>query len=99
MTRVIVLDPREETAPVATALAPRLTSLDGKVVGLFSNRKANARELLHQVVELVGARYKLAGVVYIEKETHRRVAAPAIQALPQVMDILLQQQGCEEESG
>ncbi|MEE8290126.1 MAG: hypothetical protein V3R80_01485 [Candidatus Tectomicrobia bacterium] len=90
MTRVIVLDPREETAPVATALAPRLTSLDGKVVGLFSNRKANARELLHQVVELVGARYKLAGVVYIEKETHRRVAAPAIlNELAQRCDVVI----------
>ena len=46
MTRVIVLDPREETAPVATALAPRLTMepvLTGRVLAHVDQRRPDLR--------------------------------------------------------
>jgi hypothetical protein len=88
--RVIVLEPRQETQPAAMALAPRPANLDGKVLGLFSNRKANARELLYQMAELVGTQYRLASVCYIEKETHRRIAAPdVLEELAQRCDVVV----------
>ena len=47
-------------------------------LGLLSNRKRNARELLHLVATLVGERFHLQDIFYIEKETHRRVAPSEI---------------------
>jgi len=75
---VVILDPRDEGKPVAVSLAPRPESLEGKRLGLLSNRKPNARELLHLVATLAGERFHLQDVFYIEKETHRRVAPPEI---------------------
>ena len=75
---VVILDPRDEGEPVGTALAPRPETLGGKRLGLLSNRKRNARELLHLVATLVGERFHLQDVSYIEKENHRRVAPPEI---------------------
>jgi hypothetical protein len=49
---------------VATAaLAPRLDSLDGKRIGLWSNMKLNATELLGCVGEELAARHPIAGTV------------------------------------
>ncbi len=46
-----ILDPVQEALPSNNALAPRLTSLSGKVVGLYSNGKLNADRLLEMVAE------------------------------------------------
>jgi hypothetical protein len=44
-------------------LAPRLNGIDGKTIGLWSNNKINADELLSCVEAELRARYDLAGVV------------------------------------
>ena len=51
MPKLTVLDPVEESTSDAYTRAPRLESLEGKVVGLYANNKLKAPELL----ELVGA--------------------------------------------
>jgi hypothetical protein len=49
---------------VATAqLAPRLDTLDGKRIGLWSNRKLNAAELLSCVEAELRSRHDIAGTV------------------------------------
>lgn len=49
---------------VATAeLAPRLDTLDGKHIGLWSNRKLNADELLECVADELRSRHRIAGTV------------------------------------
>jgi hypothetical protein len=49
---------------VATAeLAPRLDTLDGKCIGLWSNRKLNADELLECVADELRSRHRIAGTV------------------------------------
>jgi hypothetical protein len=49
---------------VATAaLAPRLDSLEGKRIGLWSNQKLNATELLECVGDELRSRHRIAGVV------------------------------------
>ena len=61
--RLRVLDPTVSPAVERSGLAPRLDSLDGKVIGLYSNQKPNATRLLDLVGEQLGARYPLKGVV------------------------------------
>jgi hypothetical protein len=49
---------------VATAeSAPRLDTLDGKYIGLWSNRKLNADELLECVADELRSRHRIAGTV------------------------------------
>jgi hypothetical protein len=52
-------------APVVAtaALAPRLDTLDGKRIGLWSNMKLNASELLACVAEELRVRHQIAGTV------------------------------------
>jgi hypothetical protein len=58
-----VLDPVQEAVVDRTPVAPRLDSLDGKVLGLYSNGKLNATALLDLVAERLGAEHRLGGVV------------------------------------
>jgi hypothetical protein len=46
-----------------TALAPRLATLDGATIGLWSNGKINAAELLVACEAELRARHNIAGVV------------------------------------
>ena len=43
MTGLEVLDPTQEAIPQHAVLAPRPDTLDGKVLGLLSNSKRNAK--------------------------------------------------------
>ncbi len=54
-----VATPRHAPAP----LAPRLDTLDGKRIGLWSNMKLNANELLSCVEEELRGRHAIAGTV------------------------------------
>jgi hypothetical protein len=58
-----LVDPVVRPTATPTALAPRLTSLEGKTVGLWANRKLNSQELLHEVEAELRSRYDLAGTV------------------------------------
>ena len=62
-----VLDPTTEPEPVQAAMALRLDTLDGKVLGILDNAKPNAGKILDMVGELVAKRYNLAGVVRKQK--------------------------------
>ncbi|MDA8044368.1 MAG: hypothetical protein M0Z30_03885 [Actinomycetota bacterium] len=46
-----LLDPVQEPLGAVRALAPRLDTLNGKMLGLYSNEKLNARRLLELVSE------------------------------------------------
>jgi len=58
-----VLEPIAESVTNPESLAPRLSTLDGKVIGLYSNKKLNADRLLELVEEELKSRHELAGVV------------------------------------
>jgi hypothetical protein len=58
-----LVDPVVASAVTGAQLAPRLDTLDGKRVGLWSNRKLNADELLACVEEELRSRHAIAGVV------------------------------------
>jgi hypothetical protein len=59
-----LVDPVVVPATAAAQLAPRLRSLDGARIGLWSNQKLNANELLSCVEEELRARHRIAGVVH-----------------------------------
>ena len=61
--RLRVLDPTVSPTVERSGLAPRLDSLDGKVVGLYNNGKPNAARLLELVGEQLSERYPLRDLV------------------------------------
>jgi hypothetical protein len=56
-----VLDPVVQPTIPKASLAPRLETLEGKWIGLWSNSKINASELLDEVEAVLRARYDIAG--------------------------------------
>lgn len=63
VTRLRVLDPTEEAAIQPVRLAPRLDTLRGKVIGLYSNHKLNATKLLDMAETILKERFDLKGAV------------------------------------
>jgi len=56
-----VLDPVVEPTIPKASLAPRLDTLEGKRIGLWSNNKINTTELLDEVEAILLDRYQIAG--------------------------------------
>jgi hypothetical protein len=63
----VLYDPTAEPRILASGLAPRLQSLEGKRAGILDNRKANAGTLMRAVVERLKERYGVRDVVKREK--------------------------------
>ena len=61
--RVRVLDPVEEATIETPTLAPRLTSLHGKTIGLYSNNKLNATELMDFVEGVLHERFDVKQIL------------------------------------
>ncbi len=73
---IVTLDPRDESNSGLAMLAPRDTTLDGKVVGLFSNNKPHSVELLRMIADVMRERYSIKGVVEHNKGGHQWTAKP-----------------------
>jgi hypothetical protein len=69
-----ILDPTVLPDRAESALAPRLSALDGKVLGLLANGKVNADHLLDLVREGLEARYRVREVVARAKPSASRFA-------------------------
>jgi hypothetical protein len=70
-----VLDPVGDFALVDLKPAPRLDSLDGKVIGLYGNSKLNAEKLLDMVQGVLEERHDIAEFVrgnYSAGKVHKR---------------------------
>ena len=73
-TKLRVLDPTVEALPDSTFLAPRPEDLSGKVVGLLSNHKRNADNLLDAIYALLQDTYEFKGAVRLDKGDASRPA-------------------------
>lgn len=62
-----VIEPFGEQVIQTFDLAPRLETLDGARLGVFSNGKPNAANLLHAVRRRLEQRYQITDVVFIDK--------------------------------
>ena len=60
-------DPTAEPRIVASLLAPRLASLEGKRVAILDNTKANAGTLMVAVAKVLQKRYGVGEIVKREK--------------------------------
>ena len=78
---MILYDPTAERRTLATPLAPRLTSLVGRRVGILDNGKANAGTLMLAVVDRLKERYGVAEVVKREKPVAGPPAPEIVEAL------------------
>jgi hypothetical protein len=76
---VEILDPTWRVTDVITP-APRLTSLEGKVLGLLDNSKEKADVILTTLADRLREQFKIETVMLRRKPTYSRVATPAIIA-------------------
>jgi len=76
-------DPTAEPRAIEAKLAPRLTTLAGKRVGILDNGKANAGTLMLAVAKILQERYGVTEIIKREKP----VAGPP---KPEVLDALAQ---------
>lgn len=68
---IVALDPRDEGEQGSAILAPRPASLNGKVIGLVSNNKPHSEELLRIIADIIGAKYRIKGIVAHNKGGHQ----------------------------
>ncbi len=70
-----VLNPTVGPATGRFMLAPRLSTLSGKVLGVLWNRQPHGDQLLKAVVEELRHKYELKDVVFTDKP-YLNIAAP-----------------------
>ena len=73
-----LFDPTGEPTPTGYAAAPRLTSLDGLSIGLFSNGKVNADRLLRYTAEVFEREAGCKIVIDSGKRNASRIADPQL---------------------
>jgi hypothetical protein len=61
-----MLDPTVASPSVAGLAPDRLSTLDGKVIGLYSNTKLNAGKVLEMAAEIIQQRFTPARFVLVE---------------------------------
>jgi hypothetical protein len=87
---LITLDPRDEGVPGQTVLATRPTTLNGKVIGLFSNNKPHSEELLRMIADVISERYAIRGIVEHNKGGHQWPAKKEdLEALARQCDVAI----------
>ncbi len=69
-----VLDPTNEMKLVGAALAPRLSSLEGKTIGIVTNAKEGTRGYFTHLERLLRDEMRVADVVWRTKSNY---SAPA----------------------
>lgn len=74
MGNYTLLNPTSQSDVTEKYLAPRLESLDGKVLGLLDITKNGSDIFLDRVEELIQERYNIADVVRVKKPTFSRPA-------------------------
>jgi len=74
-------DPTAEPRVIAATLAPRLTSLAGKRIGILDNSKANAGVLMLAVARTLQERYGVGEIVKRDKPVAGPTSPEALAAL------------------
>jgi hypothetical protein len=64
--RILMLDPIVASPRTEQPAAARLTTLDGKVIGLYSNTKLNATKVLQMAADIIRERFEPARFVLVE---------------------------------
>ncbi len=73
-----LFDPTGEPTPTGFCSAPRLSSLEGLRIGLFSNGKVNADKLLRYTAEVFEKQEQCNIVIDSGKRNASRIAEPQV---------------------
>lgn len=65
---LVVLNPTTESKKNEVSLASRLSTLDGKVLGVVNNRKRNSDVFLNHLVKQLKQKYDIKDVLWIDKD-------------------------------
>ena len=84
-----VLDPTAEDVAVETDHAARLTSLQGRTVGLLDNGKIRVRELFDHMEDILGAEHGVARVIRLKKPDASRPAPADVVAEMKAADAVI----------
>ena len=84
-----VLDPTAEDVAVATTDVTRLTSLQGRTVGLLDNGKIRVRELLDHMEDILHAEHGVARVIRLKKPDASRPAPAEVIAEMRAADAVI----------
>jgi hypothetical protein len=76
--KLVLISPVNEATVAESALAPRLSSLRGKRVGLLDNSKSKADKMLETVATILNARYGFSDIVRHRKPSASKPAAPEV---------------------
>jgi hypothetical protein len=76
--KLLFLDPTVAPSRETVTMAPRIESLEGKVVGLLDNSKMSGRIILDDVGAILTSRYGVREIINAGKPTFGRVAAQAL---------------------
>jgi hypothetical protein len=88
--KLVLISPVNEATVAESALAPRLSSLRGKRVGLLDNSKAKAGKMLDTVAAILDAQYAFSNVVRHRKPSASKPASPeAITELASSCDLVV----------
>lgn len=84
-----VLDPTAEDVAATTTDDARLTSLQGRTVGLLDNGKIRVRELLDHMEAILRAEHGVTRVIRLKKPDASRPAPPDVIADMKVADAII----------
>jgi hypothetical protein len=88
--KLVLISPVNEASVAESALAPRLSSLRGKRVGLLDNSKAKAGKVLDAVAAILDARHGFSNIVRHRKPSASKPASPeAVTALASSCDLVV----------
>jgi hypothetical protein len=88
--KLVLISPVNEATLAESALAPRLSSLRGKQVGLLDNSKSKADNMLDTVAAILNTRYGFTNIVRHRKPSASKPAAPeAIKELATTCDVVI----------
>jgi hypothetical protein len=88
--KLVLISPVNEAEVAESALAPRLSSLRGKRIGLLDNSKSKADRILQAVAAILNTRYGFTNVVHHRKPSASKPASPeAIKELATTCDLVI----------
>jgi len=75
---ITLVNPLNESAPQASAAAPRLAGFEGKTIALLDISKPGGSVFLDRIEQLLKVRYGVARVIREMKPTFAKPAPPAV---------------------
>jgi hypothetical protein len=88
--KLVLISPVNEATVAESSLAPRLSSLRGKRVGLLDNSKSKADKILDTVAAILNAQYGFNNIMRHRKPSASKPAAPeAIKELATSCDLVV----------